>query len=387
MKNKVVMCQDSKTIKEVRASMTSGIVIKGFSGYFLIFCIVVVSYFLYRIIEPFFVVLLLATILATAFYPLYNRIYGAVKEKGNLASLITCFLIFALIIIPLFFFIIMLGKQSFDTYIYVSDYISAGHLDPFVKWGEGGFVYDVLGDLRKHIDGVIDVENIDVKGAITDGAKSVATYIAAQSGNLLKGFGFLLLKFFILLFAMFYLFKDGHKIMEKIMTLSPLPDRHEVELVRKFKEISLATLYGIFLTSLLQGIIGGVGFFIAGIPNALFWGTAISVFSLVPLFGTATIWGPASIFLLLGGEYFGGIFLLLWGIFVVGTVDNLLRAYLIGGRAKMNQLLTFLSVFGGIGLFGLIGVIFGPLILMLFFAFLHIYETEYDRVLHRNKGA
>lgn len=372
-------------LKEKMKLMSNGIVIKGFSGYFLIFCIVVATYYLFRLIEPFFIVLILATILATAFYPLYSKVFVAVKGKAVLASVITCFLIFALIIVPLFLFILLLGKQSIDTYVYVSDYIAGGHLDPFIKWEKGAYVYDALGNLTTHIDNVVDLQSIDIKGAMIDGAKNVATFIASQSGNLLKGFGFLVLKFFILLFAMFYLFKDADKIIERLMTLSPLPDKHERELVKKFKEISLATLYGIFLTSLVQGLIGGVGFFIAGVPNALFWGTAVAVFSLVPLFGTATIWGPAGIFLLLGGNYFGGIFLLLWGVFVVGTVDNFLRAYLIGGRAKLNQLLTFLSVFGGIILFGLIGVIFGPLILMLFFAFLHIYETEYDKILHRNK--
>jgi predicted PurR-regulated permease PerM len=150
--------------------------------------------------------------------------------------------------------------------------------------------------------------------------------------------------------------------------------------------MSLATLYGIFLTSIVQGIIGGIGFAIAGIPHALFWGTAIALFSLIPVVGTSVVWVPASLILIATGNLTSGIFLFCWGILIVSTVDNFLRAFLIGGRTNTNQLLMFLSVFGGIGMFGLVGVIFGPLILTLFFAFLHIYELEYDKVLHRGKA-
>ncbi|HMR01469.1 MAG TPA: AI-2E family transporter, partial [Candidatus Gracilibacteria bacterium] len=107
------------------------------------------------------------------------------------------------------------------------------------------------------------------------------------------------------------------------------------------------------------------------------------LFSLVPVLGTATIWFPASIVLLLMGNIWGGVFLFFYGLLIVSTADNFFRAYFIGERIKMNQLLIFLAVFGGIGAFGLLGVIFGPLILTFFFAFLHIYEKEYDKVLHR----
>ena len=167
------------------------------------------------------------------------------------------------------------------------------------------------------------------------------------------------------------------------MTLSPLSKDHEEGLFKKFREISNATLYGIFLTALVQGTLGGIGFVVAGIPNALFWGTAIAVFSLVPVFGTSIVWFPAGVLLLASQSWFGGIFLLAWGFGVVSTVDNLIRPYLIGGKAKMHQLLMFLAVFGGIFAFNLIGVIIGPLVLTLFFAFLHIYESEYDKLLHR----
>ncbi len=278
----------------------------------------------------------------------------------------------------------MLGRQALDVYVYIVEQVRTGALDWLIKWSAGGFIYDSLGFLRFHLQGLIDFDSIDLKTSIVDLAKVVTSWLVSQSTALLKGFFWMLISFVVLGFSLFFMFKDGELLIERIMTLSPLPREHEEGLFKKFREISNATLYGIFFTALVQGFLGGVGFAIAGIPNVLFWGTAIAVFSLVPVIGTGTIWLPAGILLLASQNWFGGIFLLAWGAGVVSTVDNFVRPYLIGGKAKMNQLLMFLAVFGGIFAFGLIGVIFGPLTLSLFFAFLHIYETEYDKLLHRN---
>jgi len=371
-----------RTPKVLMRQKGDGVVIKNFPGYFLVFCIVVSAWFLMGVFRPFFTILILAAILATAFYPLYKRLLKTFKARARLASITMCFLVLVLIVVPLIIFILLLGRQAFDTYSFIQTQVHNGVLDSYIKWQPGGMIYDSLGVIRNDIGKTVDFNSLDLKTGITESAQIVSSWLAGQSAAILKGFGGLLLSFFILIFALYYFFKDADLIIKKIMILSPLPKEYELELFKKFKEISLATLYGIFLTSIAQGIIGGIGFVIAGIPNALFWGTAIAVFSLVPMVGTSLVWLPASVIMIATGHVQAGIFLFLWGLLVVSTVDNFLRAFLIGGRTKTNQLLTFLSVFGGIGMFGLVGVIFGPLILTLFFTFLHIYELEYDRVLH-----
>ncbi|MCC7196891.1 AI-2E family transporter [Candidatus Peregrinibacteria bacterium] len=368
--------------KSVKSSKIGGMVIKDFPGYFLMACLILSFIFLFKVFESFIVVLLFAAILATALHPLYDKIFIMVKSRAKLASILTCLFVLLIIVVPMVVFVLLLGKQAFDTYIFVREQVLAGVLDPYLKWEPGGILYDLVGLLGNQFGSLVDFSSIDVKGSIIDAARNIAVFLAGQSASLLKEFGLFLFSIFVMFFALYYFFKDAHSIREKIMVVSPLPTKYENELIKKFREISLATLYGIFLTSIAQGILGGIGFAIAGIPNVLFWGTAIAVFSLVPLIGTATIWLPAGIILLVGGNIFGGIFLLAWGVLIVSTVDNFLRAYLIGGKTNTNQLLTFLAVFGGIGLFGLIGVILGPLILNLFFTFLHIYEMEYNRLLH-----
>ncbi len=362
---------------------SNGVVLKYFPGYFLITCLVLSVIFLYWLFQPFLTVLVLAAIFSTTFYPLYRWILKLFRNRSSLASFVTCVLILFLIIIPLILFVFLLARQAVDIYTFLQHKVASGEFDAYLKWQHGNFFYDFYQANLAQLNGAIDVNALDLKQGLTDLARNVSTFLVDQSASLLKGLGRIIVGFFILMFAMFYLFRGHKDITKKLMKISPLPLEYELELFKKFKEMSKATVYGIFLVSVIKGILGGIGFLIAGIPNPLFWGTAIGIFSLVPLFGATIIWLPAAILLLVNGQLVPGIFLLLWGTFVVSTVDNIFQAFFIGNQANLNPLLVFLAVFGGIGLFGLLGVIFGPLILTIFFTFLHIYELEYKKILSK----
>ncbi len=361
----------------------SGIILEHFPGYFLLAALVISFIYLYKLFLPFLTILTLAAILAIAFYPIYEKVLFVFKKKQKTASFISVLLVLFLIVVPVLVFLLLLGKQAYDIVHYTQQQINSGAMDWVIKWEPGGWIYDSLGELRDQFKGFIVIDSMDIKQNLLDAVRPVTSFLASQSASILKGFGSLLLGFFIFLFALYYFFKDHEAIVKKMMVLSPLPNEHEKHLVEKFKEISLATLYGIFFTAIVQGIVAGVGFVIAGVPNAVFWGTAVAIFSLVPMIGTSIIWLPAAIILLASGHIWNGVFIFFWGMLIVSTVDNFLRAYLIGGRTNTNQLLTFLAVFGGLLMFGLPGVIIGPLILNLFLTLLHIYEIEYSGVLHR----
>lgn len=357
------------------------VVLQYFPGYFLLGCLFISTFFLFSIYRPFFGTILLAAILAAAFYPVYIRLVKLFRNRSRIASFVTCLLIIILIIIPLIFFVLLLARQGIDIYLFVQHKIQGGDFDALLKWQQGNLFYDFFDPQHGQLGALIDIQSFDLKQTLTDAAKTVSSFLVAQTAGLVKGFGGLALSFFLLFFTMYYFFKDGHLILKKLMQISPLPLRHEHEVFRKFKEISRIALFGIFLTAMAQGIVGGIGFVIVGVPNPVFWGTAIAVFSLIPVVGTALVWLPTSILLFLTGNTFGGIFLFFWGLLLVSTIDNFLRAYLIGNQANINPLLAFFAVFGGIGVFGLPGLLFGPLILTVFFTFLHIYELEYKSVL------
>lgn len=361
----------------------NGVVLPQFPGYFLFACLIGIGIFMYMVMKPFLTVLVLAAIFATTFYPLYKRVLSVFQKWPGFASFVTCMLVLFLIIIPLFLFVLLLARQAVDIYIFLQHKVTSGEFDQFIQWKQGNLFFDYYSANYAQLSRIIDVNNFDIKQNLTDLARSISTFLVSQSATLVRGLGGILGSFFILMFAMYYLLKDHLKITAKLMKISPLPLEYELELFKKFREMSRATVYGIFLVSVIKGILGGIGFLIAGIPNPLFWGTAIGIFSLLPLVGPTIIWLPAAVLLILNGQVTQGVFLLIWGTAVISTIDNIFQAYFIGGQANLNPLLVFMSVFGGIAVFGLLGVIFGPLILTLFLTFLHIYELEYRDILKK----
>lgn len=250
-----------KSLKTSRRTPGDGIVINKFPGYFLMLCLVVSFLFLYQIFQPFLTALILAAIIATAFYPLYHKILKLLGGRTRVASILTCILILILIIVPLVIFILLLVRQAFDTFEFIQSQVSNGYFDPYLKWQKGGILYDYLYSIRDYLNGFINIDTIDIKGQILNSVQYISTFFAKQTTAILTGLLAVFFGFFIMFFAMYYFFKDAKIIIKKIMVLSPLPSVHEHELFRKFKEISLATLYGIFLTSIVQGVIAGIGFF------------------------------------------------------------------------------------------------------------------------------
>ncbi len=384
--NNAVGQKDTKNNLELEKLQPS-VVLPHFPGYFLIGALLLALVLMFFLIRPFFVILVLAGVLAASFYSLYNRILIAFKNRASLASLTTCILILVVIVIPMIFFLFALSGQALDTVGFINQKIDSGQFDQFFKWQKGNLVYDLIDPIQSQLGNFVDIQSLDLKKNLIDLAKNISTFLVAESASILKGVGgFIwgfLLNFFLLIFALYYFFKDGEAIKKALIRVSPLPIKYDLELFKKFREMSEISLVSIFLVSILKGIIGGIGFIIVGIPNPLFWGTAMAVFSLIPIVGPAIIWLPAAIILLLNNNYVGGGFLLIWGVLLVSTIDNIFQAYFVGGRTNLNPLLVFLAVFGGIGLFGLVGIIFGPLILTLFLTLLHIYQLEYRGVLKK----
>lgn len=359
-----------------------------FAGLFLLAIIILLFVGIYKLYAPFVTVLIFAIFFATIFYPVFRRLKKLFGGHGRIASLVTCFFTLLVIAIPLSLFGTLLVSEGIDAFNNISTKVQQdGYLQDFLAWEEGSFLYDQVQKIAPIVNSDsfnINEINFDFIGQISSAAEKMVEVLRGQITNVLgfvKDIIWFIVSFMIFFFALYYLFKDGEMIMKKVMDLSPLPQKHEKAIFKKFKEVSLAMLFGIFFTAVIQGTLAGIGYAVVGLNNPIFWATATALFSLVPLVGTAMIWIPASLILFFSGNYVGGIGLFMWGILVVGTVDNLIRPYLIEGRAPVHPLLTFLAVFGGILAFGLQGIIYGPIILNLLLAFLHIYELEYAKVL------
>jgi predicted PurR-regulated permease PerM len=207
----------------------------------------------------------------------------------------------------------------------------------------------------------------------------VSQFLVGVGPSVLKGAGGVVFSFFLMFLTMFFLLRDGHQLMELIMATNPLPVEYASEVFSKFRDLSFATFYGTILTAMVQGVAGGLLLWALGISSPVFWGAVVSLVSLVPIVGTLLIWVPMTVYLLITGHPTKAIVLVVIGSLAVGSIDNLLKPMIIRGRTDMHPLLVFLSVIGGMQVFGFLGVLLGPLIVAVFIAFLNLYRVELRR--------
>ncbi len=366
-----------KALKE--EEINKSIIVEKLPGYFLLLCLIGILIFSLYVIWPFVTVLFISAFIAIAFYPVYKKILKLFRNWRKTASFVSIILVVLVVLIPLTLLVLLLTSEAVDTYELIKLKVETGEFDKYIQWSEGGFFYDLLLQLEP----IVDFDSINIKENIVSLAQSLSSFLASQTVNILQGVSSVLLSLIVLLFSLFYFFLDGETLVQKVGILSPLPSAYEEELFKKIKSMVKAIMFGVFLTAIIQGTIGGIGFAIVKIPNPVFWGAVMAFFSLVPIVGTAIVWGPAALIMFSLGNYGAAIFLVLWGVLFVGTIDNFVKPYLIGSRTHTYPLMTFLVVLGGIMTMGLKGVIVGPLVLIVLMSFLHIYESEYKRLLKR----
>ena len=337
---------------------------------FLILLIISVFYAVCRIFAPFFVDILAATILVTIFYKPYEKLLKLFRGRKNIASFVMVFLIALLVIIPLANFIVYTAQRSIDAYEGAKIYV-----------GENNIGSTLESNLLDKIN-YLGLSSDTVKDALLGSAEQVKDSLAVGAGNLIVGTTNFILSLFLIILTMFFFFADGKKMLEKLMYWTPLSNKYDKEIFKKFHDVSVSTMFATFVTAIAQGLIGSLGFMIVGVP-AFFPGIAMGFLSILPYIGSAFVWVPTGIYLLFIGKIWQGVFLLVWGGIVISNIDNLLRAYIIKNKAEVHPIFIIFSILGGISLFGFWGVIFGPLIISIAVTILHIYEMEYGQVLEK----
>lgn len=360
------------------------LVLPDFARYFFTLAIVVVLALFAWVISPFFNLMIYASLIVVVFYPLHLLLKKYLKSE-SLAAFFSMTFVALVVLVPLALFLIFLGQEAVNIYQFLSGKWTGLHVSS-LQW-EGlqqlpwiGEWLEALG-LRYGFSSFVYNTNIDLIQIVQDVGRNVATFLVAQSGNIAGAVSTSILYGIIFLVTIFFFFRDGTHFIHRLKFLSPLPENYDTDIEHKLIDTIYAIVLGNFGSSLLQGFAAGIGFYIAGIDNVIFWATMVAFTSLLPYVGGALVWLPIAIGLFVQGNNAMGIFMVLWGICVVSLVDNLARPMLIGKRAKMHPLLTFLTVLGGIFIFGIKGIIFGPLILSLTITILHIYQLEYREVL------
>ena len=347
-----------------------------YNKYFFMLFFVVVLYLSFLLIRPFITAILASVILSYIFYPLYRKINKKLKKK-NLSSFIVTILVILLITIPLVFAVNKISRDIYLSYVIVKQKVVTGNLF--------GIDCQTSDNLLCSVSNKIKEIGSDpkVRNYLNDTLSRLAVFIAGATSGFILGIPKLLLDIFIIFFVMFYLFKDGKEIVHKIKCCLPIKKEHQNKIYKKFNEMTYAVVYGNIITAIIQGLVGAIGFLIFGIPSALFWGLLMAFFALMPYIGTAIIWVPAALFQIASG-YFGGniaifwkgVGLMIYGLVIISSVDNILKPKIIGTRAKVHPVFVLIGVVGGVFLFGFIGVVVGPLILTLLLTLFEIYEED-----------
>jgi len=337
---------------------------------FALFLTFLSIYLLYQILSPFLTSILWAIFLAIAFYPISKRLQHFLKKREALSAGIMTLVVLTLIALPFSLLMASLAVEVVEVYHQVEEMIKTGQLQAHMeKVREIAIFKWILMRLTQSLD-LSQKEPLDF---LLRNLQQISTFLFNHTTKIVKGLSTFVIGFFFTLLSLYYIFKDGGRLFEKLKEAIPLPSKERDLLIRRVKEMVYATIYGGLLIAMLQGLLGGLSFWILGLSSPVSWGTAMALLSFIPIGGTALVWAPASVLLFVQGAFVKGIILLAIGIFGISMVDNLLRPLLIGTRTKIHPLLLFFAVLGGIQVFGLIGLVAGPLIVTLFLSLIEIY--------------
>jgi predicted PurR-regulated permease PerM len=338
---------------------------------FFFICLGICFILMFLVWRPFINIILVSMICAVVLYPLHNKILKLVRQQRTLASLFTCFLLIIIVIVPLVFIITLLAQEATQAYLTLNYRLQKGI--PLID-------QKVLDNIFLKIKEYLPFVAFKGKSAhfyMTQMMQFLLDFIVKHSTDILNNIVNTIFYFALWIFTLFYFFRDGSKWLALVSDVVPLTEKQKNLIMEKFRDVSKATMVGIFLTAMVQGFLGGIGFWIVGISPIL-WGTVMTFASLIPMVGAALIWLPCGLALIISGNMNGGIFILVWGAVVVSTVDNFLRPYLMKGSTKVNPLWILFSVLGGLKLFGFPGILIGPLILTMTITFVYIYSQEYS---------
>lgn len=344
--------------------------------YFILISVLGILYISILIIQPFVTALLTGAIISYVFYPLYNRLRKPLRSDSVSALLVSA-LIIILVAVPLIFVLDNVAPEARYVYVRAKQHIITGELIDIDCSGK----QTALCRVSEFIKDV--VRDPSIKNPLQDMLGKLTSLAIEKTSSVLLSLPGIVLSIIVTFFITFYLFLDGPVLVAKVKNLIPLEHKHKEHIFQKFQDTTYAVIYGSLIIAMIQGTLGGIGFFMFGITSPILWGLVMMVTALIPFVGTPVVWLPAALIQIGKGSTLNdptmiwqGIGLLVYGLCVVSTIDNILKPKLIGDRAGVHPILIMLGVLGGLALVGFIGFIIGPLVLAMLNALIEIYEKE-----------
>lgn len=321
--------------------------------------VVLLAYLVYLIFQPFLVPLAWAIVVVVVSYPAYARLARRMGPKS--AAIVGTVAIAVILVAPAILVMAGFVRQGVEAVKATQAGIAAGHFD---------WVNRVWESVQRKFP---DAAPEDLGTTINHYGEAVAGFVASRLGSILKNTAEFLFHLGVMLLAVFYLFLDGEALAARLDQVLPFEGAHRERMIGEARDLIFASVTSSLVAAAAHGFFGGLAFTLAGIKAPLFWGVMMAFFSFVPVVGSALIWAPAAVSLMVGGHLGRGILLAVICGVIVGLVDNVIRPWLISGRAEMSGLVIFISVLGGIAVFGLLGIVLGPIIVATAASLLDVY--------------
>jgi predicted PurR-regulated permease PerM len=350
----------AKTVRERNATTSDQVTTVLSYGALLL-----LGYLVYEITAPFLVPLAWSAVLAIFFYPLHERV--GKKLKSNLAATVSTLAVTFLLIVPSLVVLFYTTKQAID---------AGAKAQIVLQAPDKAVPTQVLDWLKSQLPD--SMQDTDFSDPVKRGAEKLAGFLAAKVGGLVKNIFEFFLDLFVLLFALFFMFRDGEHVVRAVRHLLPFDPSIQEDMMHESQELIFASVAVGLLVAAIQGALGGLAFTLAGIGTAIFWGVLMGFFSLVPVVGSALIWVPAALWLAFTGHIGKGLLVAAICGIVAGVADNIVRPLLLRNRTHLNELLLFVSVLGGIEVFGLLGLVAGPTIVAAAMGVFRVYMQHRD---------
>jgi predicted PurR-regulated permease PerM len=338
------------------------------STLFLLALAALAVYYCYLITSPFRAPIFLAVMIAIVFHPVHARVQKHIKRK-NAAALISTILVVVVVIIPATGLGVVVLKEIRGLYALLSEKSAEqGGWNPYVTH----FVDRFLGWAGQYVD----VSTLDVRGALLRRLDQISQFLISWGARAVSDIVSFLTATVVALFSLFFLLRDGRSVLARAAEALPLKAGQVERLFTRVGESIVANVHGCLAVGAAQGTLLSVGFWALGVPSPVVWGLVTGLCSLIPIVGSTAVWGPAAILFFVTGHPWKGVILLVWGAVVVAQIDNVVRPYVISGRADMHPLLVFFALLGGVKVFGVLGLFIGPVVVSLTLVVLEMLREE-----------
>jgi predicted PurR-regulated permease PerM len=313
----------------------------------LVLTLVAALYLCWLMIQPFVDVLLWAVVLVAVFMPAHRRLLRKVGS-ASLSAVLSTLLVVVTILVPATFVTVAVVAELSDLARslgngdaqFASLQLLVQKVQPWIPW--------------------FDLHQIESRAFLLERLQAWSGSVANRTLGIFGGVMSTIVQMFLVIFTMFYVFRDGDAIRHAFYDVLPVDRGQARAAIARMQEVMAASVYGVLVIAAIQGTLGGFIFWTLGLPSPLLWGVVMFFLCMIPMAGAFIVWAPAALLLMVSGAWGKGIFLTLWGLLVVSSIDNFLSPRLVGKRARLHELLIFFSVLGGLNVFGVLGIVLGP---------------------------